>query len=58
MTRYTVTLQEIADYEVRVEADSVEAAEALAEERFIDEGCTEFPVTVHEREVASIEEGW
>lgn len=57
MPKFVVTLEEIATYDVTVEAETEEEAAALAEETFVAAANFDnFPCTVHEREVANIEQ--
>jgi hypothetical protein len=56
MPRYKVSLNECATYDVEVEAENEDQAAEKAEERFVNEGATKFPVQVHDREAANIEE--
>lgn len=55
MPKYRVFLEELASYEVVVEAENEEAAGEQAEWKFIDGDVKDFPVEVHEREVAKVE---
>ena len=55
MSKYKVTLEEVALYVIEVEADDEDTAATLAEEVFVQsEGVNEFFVGVKERDAVSI----
>ena len=54
--RYRVTIEEVASYEVIVEAENEEQAGELAEEQFVNAtDITQFPCEVHAREIGNVE---
>lgn len=56
MTMYRVYLEELATYEVDVEAANEEEAGEKAEELFVQaENIAAFPCEVHNREVGNVE---
>jgi hypothetical protein len=57
MPRYKVTLEEMASYEIEVEADDAESAKEAAEETFVQsDNINQYFSHVSEREVANVEE--
>ena len=55
MPRFRVTIQELADYTIEVDAASENEACTTAERRFLDQDIDSWPCEVHEREIASVE---
>ncbi|GAB3830097.1 DpnD/PcfM family protein [Kribbella italica] len=55
MASYRVTITEVAEYAVHVEANSEDAAIWAAEEEFLNNGAHSYPVVVEDRTVEAEE---
>lgn len=56
MPKYCVTLEEVASYDVIVEAENEDQAAERAEAKFIAEGAAQFPCAVTERDAVNVED--